>query len=384
MLLPALALLILLVTVLLSRAARNGLLAFALSTIPLTGFVYAAFGPHPTTVDLGPLGLSGHDFETGLTTGARLAGLFALFAVGAHFLPAQSLLPYATRGGTLGYAAGTLLRLVPLLRADVGRLRETQAARGHRFGTGILSARAWRPLLVPLFVSTLRRAREQGYALHLAGIGRARADGGWRAHHWAIVVALAALAIAGRLALISVPGVTLSYFVLFIAGVAYGPLVGLLVGLVERVGSDLMISQLNPVLLPMAPIDALLGLLAGLAGRAVNFGQREREPYAYAALLAGTVGWLMVVVFSVAADTTTWLFYRLLPGSGGAAEAVWGVYVLRGLVFNVPAMVFNALLFATTAYPVLRALRSSGLLPASSRRRATPSWRETSPGRTTP
>lgn len=355
--------------VVVGRTKRATLARFLATTVTLGAFTYAAVGTSPTTVRLGPLGLSGTDFDTGLVVGLRLAASLLVVTLAARWIPARDLLPYATRAGLPGYVAGSLLRLVPLLRADARRLRDAQTARGHEIRAGIRGARTWLPLLVPLFVATMRRAREQSIALHLAGLApdrRSFGPPGRRAHRWAIVVALSALAIAGRLVLVSVPGVSLSFFVLFIAGVAYGPRVGCLVGLVERSATDLVLSGFNPILVPMAAVDAALGVAAGLVGRSLNLGQRDREPFGYAAVLAASCGWLMTATFSVAADTGTWLFFLLVSPAVSATGShfLLGALVVQGLLFNGPSMIFNAALFGTATYPVLRALRASRILPA--------------------
>ncbi len=351
----------------LSATGRRGLRTFALWTLPLTSFTYAAMGPGDGEVVLVGLGLDGRDFLLGLSIGARLTGLMAVAALGARAVPSRELLPAVSRSTFPGYVVGSLLRLVPSLRTDWGNLREAQAARGHRLRPGVRAVQTWIPLMVPLFVQTMRRAREQTIALHLAGLAPDRhAVPATRAHRWAIVVSLSALAIAGRLALVNIPNVSLGYFVLFVAGVAYGPLVGLQVGLIARLSTDLMLTGLNPIFAPMAGVDALFGAVAGLLGRLVNFGQRDRQPYAYTAILAGVTGWAMTAFYSIAADTATWTFFRLMPSAdGGASEALWTLLVVRGLIFNIPAMIVNAVLFAGGAYPVLRALRLSGALAPS-------------------
>lgn len=351
-------------------SARGWLLRFAALTLGFAGFFYGALGPASTSVHAGPLGLAGSDFATGLAAGARVVLMGAVATAGARWLPARELLPYATGRGPATYLVGSLVRLVPTLRADAQRLKEAQQARGHRFAAGPRAARAWVPLLTPLLVVSMRRAREQAIAIHLAGLapdsGR-RGPPGRRAHRWAVVAVLASLAILGRLALVGVPGVSLSFFFLFVAGVAYGPRVGLGVGLVERLATDLLLSGLNPIFLPLVLVDATLGAAAGLLGRWVNFGQRVQEPYPYAFVLAATAGAGMTIAFSLAADTATWTFFRwFLPGADPTASAtLWTVLVVRGLLFNVPSAVFNAALFGAALQPALRALRESGALPAS-------------------
>jgi energy-coupling factor transporter transmembrane protein EcfT len=362
----------------LPAAQLRYLVRFAIVTLLLASFFYAAFGPGPSQVRLGPFGLNGADFATGLLAALRLTAVFGLFALAGRFLPARDLLPYVARAGIPAYLCGALLRLVPQLRADAAHLRDAQAVRGHAPGRGLRAARSWIPLVVPLFVRAMHRARDQALALHLAGLARdGRGAPGARAHFWATAAALAALAVAGRLLLISLPGISLGFFVLFIAGAAYGPRVGATVGVLSRVTTDLILSGLNPVLLPMALVEAILGLVAGLLGRLVNLGQREREPWAYAGFVAGTAGWAFTAAFSLLADTANWLVARwLLPNlDPGAAEAAWLVFAARGLVFNLPSMAFNAVLFAVAAYPTLRALHHSGALPGHGPAYRASTWR---------
>lgn len=348
---------------------RRYLRRFATTSFLLASFFYAAGGPGPTEVRLGPFGLCGDDFALGLLAAARLVGIFGSFLIGSTFVPTRDLLPYAPSRGLPAYVVGGLLRLAPTLRADAERLRDAQTARGHRFDR---RPSAWLPLIIPLFIGTLRRSREQATALHLAGLATdpVRGEAGARAHRWAAIVVLAALAIAGRLALVAWPGVSLSFLVLFMAGVAYGPRVGFLVGALERGATDLALSGLHPVLFIMVPIEALLGALAGLLGILVDLGQRGRPSAVYVAVVAGAAGAGMTLLFSLAADTAGWMVTRaFLPRlDPSAAQAAWAAFVARGLVFNIPSLAFNATLFSITIGPSLRALRNAGVLGRPSRK----------------
>jgi uncharacterized membrane protein len=179
-----------------------------------------------------------------------------------------------------------------------------------------------------------------------------------------MTLALAACYVVGRLVLLSLPNVSFSYLVVFIAGVAFGPRMGASVGFVGRIASDLVVSGLNPVLLPMAFVDLVIGLCSGLLGRAVNVGQRGPIAGLWTRSILVNVGLWLTVAYSVLADTLTWVFYNfLLPQAPNAAkQALWGTLVVSGLVFSVPAIVFNMVLFATAAPPILRNLHEAGLL----------------------
>lgn len=180
-----------------------------------------------------------------------------------------------------------------------------------------------------------------------------------------IVLALTACYVVGRLILLAWPGVSLSYLVLFVAAIGFGPRIGAGVGLLGRVTSDLLVSGLNPILVPMALVDVTLALLLGLQRRGVNLGQRgpARGLHVRATLLFAALAF--TVAYSVLADTFTWLFYNaLLPDAPDAArQALWGTLVLMGLVFNVPAVLFNMVLIPSAVPPVLRNLYEAGLLP---------------------
>lgn len=350
----------------LARRARVQLLTMSATTLVLGGLVYGFALPAPPQLAWGHARFGFGGALVGLTLTLRLVGLFSVLAIASRFLRFADLYPRLAGNPRLLYFVGAVLRLVPTIRADARRIHEAQRARGHEFKRGLRSAASWLPLLIPLVTSSLRRTRDQALALRLAGLVPGDGPGGPRAaFRWALIPTLAALAVAGRMVLLNLPNISFSFFIVFISGVAYGRRVGALVGLTSRIASDLLISGLHPVLLAMAPVEALLGWGAGWIGRAANLGQRDREPILSAGLLAGTVGWAYTLAWSVAADTANWLLFSLawsnLPG--GAGHVVWLSLVAAGLAFNIPAALFNAALFATSTYPLLRALRAADLIP---------------------
>jgi len=185
------------------------------------------------------------------------------------------------------------------------------------------------------------------------------------AHDTAIVLGLAGLAVVGRLSLIAIPNVSLSYLVVFLAGAAYGVRVGASVGLVSRVAVDLMISGLNPILVPMAFVEASMGFFAGLLHRRTNLGQQRPASGFHTRVLLLAIAIVYTLLYSVLADTADWLFFSVfLPNAPSVARtALWATLVLKGLIFMVPAVFFNAAVFPAVVPPILNALRNAGLLP---------------------
>lgn len=183
-----------------------------------------------------------------------------------------------------------------------------------------------------------------------------------------VVLGLAALAIVGRMLLLPLPGISFSFLVVFLAGVAFGVRTGATVGFLGRLGSDLLISGLNPILVPMALVEATLGALAGLLGRHFNLGQwGPVSPWTARSNLF-SFGVFYPVAFSVLSDTYTWFFYHALaPGLPDAHPGLaWATLVLNGLVFNVPAVAFNAALFPIVVPKLLRTMRRTGLVSGRS------------------
>lgn len=182
-----------------------------------------------------------------------------------------------------------------------------------------------------------------------------------------VVLGLAALAIGGRMLLLPLPGISFSFLVVFLAGIAFGVRTGATVGFLGRFASDLLISGLNPILVPMALVEATLGALSGLLGRHFSLGQwGPVSPWAARSNLF-SFGVFYPVAFSLLADTYTWLFYHAqAPGLPDAHPGLaWATLVLNGLAFNVPAVAFNAALFPLAVPTLLRTLRRTGLVSGS-------------------
>jgi energy-coupling factor transporter transmembrane protein EcfT len=120
------------------------------------------------------LGLSLPGARVGLLGMLRMVGLFGLGVIGARWIQPREYMPWIGRKPRRLFIVSSMIRLVPLLRDDLDRIRLSQAARGHEPSRGWFRAGSLLPVLVPLFVSTLRRAREQAISMELAGLNARR------------------------------------------------------------------------------------------------------------------------------------------------------------------------------------------------------------------
>lgn len=181
-----------------------------------------------------------------------------------------------------------------------------------------------------------------------------------------LLIAFTALAAAGRLVLLALPNVSLTFLVVAVAALAYGPRFGAAVGGLAMLVTSVMLSGLAPVPVLAAGIVALLGAAVGLL-RPLGFPGPRRTLAGVA--LAALLGAVFQVAFSVSVDAASWAAF------GGSAATLPLLYasLAVGLLFNVPAAVFQAALFAGALQPVVHALRAAGLaeapLPAVSRAR---------------
>jgi hypothetical protein len=196
-------------------------------------------------------------------------------------------------------------------------------------------------LAAPMMRLAVERAETRRDALRLAGWDMPRS--------WAPIVAVAALAIAGRMALLGLPNVAFTYVVVFAGGLLYGGRVGAAAGALAMAATDLLLSGLQPTGLANIPAMAMLGL-AGGALRAIDWAAPGRSQAAASRILAGCIGFAATLAFSVVADATTWALvpeYRATPGALTALVAA-------GLLFNVVPAVVNAVLFAVAVPAVWR------------------------------
>lgn len=334
-------------------AGRLRGLAFLL---PLAALVLAVNGlVLPAAYDLLGRPLAWDPWRVGIATALRLS---VLAAAGAWFqaaTPVDELRPALRAFPRLGLGLVAAHRLVPEARRDLREVRDAQRARGHDPGAGLAAAARSAPLAVPLVVRTLRRGLTAGRSLRAAGYGAA---GG---RPWGRVLAMAALAMAARLAFVWAPNVTPAYLVVVVAGLALGPVPGALVGVLAMAGSDLALSGPHPVLVADALAMGALGLAGGLLqGR--DLGQ-SGDHRLWAVAVAAALGAGAVLVYSLLNDAVTFVLLY------GLAEGIWDPVALAtlstlGLAFNALPAAANAVLFAAALPPTLHALARAGLLEA--------------------
>lgn len=220
------------------------------------------------------------------------------------------------------------------LGADLARLRDARRLEGSWPKGRLARAREAARLIPALVVAAHRRALVRRDALQLAG----HATPDW----FVPFVAVAALCAAGRMALLALPNVALTYVVAFLGGVLFGPRVAAAGAFVGMAITDLMLTGLYPPGFVNAPAMALVALAGAMVPRRAAI-----DP-----ALAGAIGIVATFAFSVVADAFTWLLLY-----ADAPEALPPM-VLAGLVFNVIPALVNGALFAASAGPTVRAFRA--------------------------
>lgn len=335
------------------RRGRPTFLAMTLVGAALNALLFAVLMSGPGPVVAG-ITLSAAGAQAGLLGALRLAASLGASLALLSWIPAERVLD----GLRLPPAATALLAAVVATAHDVGRdfARLKQAARLD----GAWPRGPWRRtlasarLLPPLVVLALRHAQVRRDALRLAGHDTAP--------RFAALVAVAGLAAAGRMAMLAVPNDPVTYAVVFLGGLLFGPLVGALAGLLAMALTNLLISGLQPVAFANVPAMALLGLLGAGLGR-LHAGNASRATTTLLAAAAGAVG---VLLFSVAADAATWALVPEHRATPGALRLL----VASGLAFNLVPAAAAAAVFALAVGPVVRAVEAAGLrhVPHGSRR----------------
>jgi hypothetical protein len=290
----------------------------------------------------------------GLLLGEPVRGLVGAMRLAAVLGANLAVLSWASAGRLLdglGLPArataflGAVLLTAEDLGRDFRRLVDAQRLAGAWPSRLAAKAGAAARLLPPLAVLAVRRARVRTDALRLAGH-----DMGPR---FAPLVAVTAMAVAGRLATVALPNLSLAYVIVFVAGLLFGARLGAWAGLLGMAVSNLLITGLYLVPFANAPAMALVGAAGGLLRRADFSGPAGRA-------FAASCGILATLLFSVAADLAGWAAvpeFRERPGS-------LPVFLLNGLAFNVVPALANAVLFAAAVGPVAAAVRGSGGLGA--------------------
>lgn len=150
------------------------------------------------------------------------------------------------------------------------------------------------------------------------------------------------------------------FFLVVLAGAAFGARFGLLLGLCAMATSAVLTGGLGPWLPFQMLTLAWMGAGAGYAGRLTA----RLPPRAEVAALAA-YGWSWGFVYGAVMNLTLWPY---VAGDGptswtpgiGLAEALdryWSFYVLTSLGWDAAGALTNAVLIALTGRPVLRSLR---------------------------
>lgn len=278
----------------------------------------------------------------GAVAGLRIVGL-----VGAN-LALFRLVPPGRFVDDLELPAGATARVAAVVLAahDVGETAR-KTMRAHRLAPRASLWRRATRLLPHLWVGGLRAARTRAEALRLAGHA---APSGFVAF-----VAVAGLAVAGRLAFIAIPNVALTFVAVFLGGLVFGWRVGAAAGAASMAVTNLMLTGLAPLPFANVPAMAVVGAGGGLFHR-IDFTARDGSATA-ARLAAGLVGALALLGFSILSDVATWLAVPELRSEPGALRAL----LLLGLAFNVVPAAVNAILFAAAVGPIQRVSRALDL-----------------------
>jgi uncharacterized membrane protein len=332
------------------RKGRRLFLGFVLVTLAINAILFALLLPGPGAFHIGPLAVGPSGALLGATGALRLSAILGANLAALSWVPVGVLLDGLRLPPGITAFLGAVLIAAHDLGRDAVRLVDAQRLDG-RWPHGMWrKAKAAAGLLPPLAVLALRRARTRAEALRLAGHDTGPG--------FAPLVAVTAMAVAGRLALtVAIPNVSLTYAVVFVAGLVFGARVGAFAGFLAMAITNLLLTGLYLVPFANAPAMALVGVMGGLL-RGVDFGGVHRTDVWAGRALAASCGILATVLFSVAADVATWAAVPEYRGTPGALRAL----VLAGLAFNVLAAAVNALLFAVAVGPVSTAARQAGVL----------------------
>ena len=168
-------------------------------------------------------------------------------------------------------------------------------------------------------------------------------------------------ATAGLLRLVDLPGGGSGiFFLIVLAGAAFGPRFGMLLGLCAMATSAVLTGGVGPWLPFQMLALGWMGGTAGLVGRATR-----RLPSVAEVVVLAVLGWGWGFVFGAIMNLWFWPFavgqgpLSWEPGlSAGATMArYWSFYVATSMAWDAAAALTNAVLIALTARPVLASMR---------------------------
>jgi hypothetical protein len=321
-------------------------LAFLVITVLLNGILLAWVSPGVgATIDLGALSLGWDGAVRGIVGGLRIS---AIIGVNLAWLE-ETNVAAVLDGLQLPHGATVFLAAIFIAVQDIGRdfrdLVEGRQMAGEWPRGKLARLTATAGLITPLLVASVGRARVRRDALQVARITVSK--------NFVPIVALTAVAVAGRMALVAVPNISLVHVVVFVGGLVFGTRIAMLAAMFAMIISNLLLSGFVPTSFVNVPAMMVVGLIGGTL-RQVKFNDRPGR------VLAFIVGLVATLAFSIVADVSEWL---LVPEFRGDV-AYLQVRILAGLAFNViPAFVHGAL-FALVAGPVQRAFTSGRTTPA--------------------
>jgi energy-coupling factor transport system substrate-specific component len=167
-------------------------------------------------------------------------------------------------------------------------------------------------------------------------------------------------ACAGLLRLVDLPGGGSGiFFLIVLAGAAFGPRFGLLLGLCAMAVSAVLTGGIGPWLPFQMLALAWMGAGAGLLGRATQHVPPWWEVTALAAY-----GWVWGFLYGAIMNLWFWPFARggaldWRPGMGFVAtlERYWSFYVATSLPWDAAAALTNAIIILVTGIALMRTLR---------------------------
>lgn len=142
----------------------------ALFAAPFVVLNAALYGTTPAISAAGIV-LYAEGLDAGLRFAARTLVALGLGLWVAATTPPREALRLLGRWPRAALAVAGTLRFAPLAAEDWQRVREAQALRGHAAGAGLRGAFGAAPLLVPLFVATVRRGHALQEAIEASAFG---------------------------------------------------------------------------------------------------------------------------------------------------------------------------------------------------------------------
>lgn len=167
-------------------------------------------------------------------------------------------------------------------------------------------------------------------------------------------------ALAGLMKLLDLPGGGSGlFFLVVLAGAAFGPRFGMLLGLTSFAVSAVLSGGIGPWLPFQMLALAWMGGGAGLLGRVT----RRLPPWTEVGLLA-LYGWVWGFVFGAILNLWFWPFQRggdldWVPGMslGESLQRYWSFYVATSLAWDAAGALANAVIIVAVGKPLMATLR---------------------------